>query len=142
MDAIRSTPSPPKRARAWRSRRQTPPSVTFLPASTTSVERVTSRRGRPSSSYAKSGSECDRCRQAGRRTAQSERTEMFQRLLMTFDGSPHAEQALDEAIDLAQTNSGTLTVIAVAPTPSVWAMSGYDVPIEVDRVSEELEREY
>jgi nucleotide-binding universal stress UspA family protein len=67
---------------------------------------------------------------------------MFQRLLMAFDGSPHAQQALTEAIDLAQTNSGTLTVISVAPSPSVWAMSGYDVPIDVDRVSKEFEREY
>jgi nucleotide-binding universal stress UspA family protein len=67
---------------------------------------------------------------------------MFRRLLMAFDGSPHAQQALAEAIDLAQTNRGTLTVISVAPAPSVWAMSGYDVPIDVDRVSKELEREY
>jgi nucleotide-binding universal stress UspA family protein len=67
---------------------------------------------------------------------------MFQRLLMAFDGSRHAQQALTEAIDMAQTNGGTLTVISVAPAPSVWAMSGYDVPIDVDRVSKELEREY
>ena len=67
---------------------------------------------------------------------------MFQRLLVAFDGSAHAQRALTEAIDLAQTNSGTLTVISVAPAPSVWAMSGYDVPIDVDRVSKELEREY
>ena len=67
---------------------------------------------------------------------------MFQRLLMAFDGSQHAQQALTEAIDLAQTNSGTLTVMSVAPAPSVWAMSGYDVPIDVDRVSKEFEREY
>jgi len=61
---------------------------------------------------------------------------------MAFDGSPHAEQALTEAIDLAQTSRGTLTVMSVTPAPSVWAMSGYDVPISVDRVSKELEREY
>jgi nucleotide-binding universal stress UspA family protein len=67
---------------------------------------------------------------------------MFRRLLVAFDGSPHAQQALTEAIDLAQTNSGTLTVMSVTPEPSVWAMSGYDVPINVDRVSKELEREY
>ncbi|MGH2969404.1 MAG: universal stress protein [Solirubrobacteraceae bacterium] len=67
---------------------------------------------------------------------------MFRRLLVAFDGSSHAQQALAEAIDLARTNSGTLTVIAVAPEPSVWAMSGYDVPIDVDRVSKEMEREY
>ena len=67
---------------------------------------------------------------------------MFRRLLMAFDGSSHAQQALTEAIDLAQTNNGTLTLITVAPEPSVWAMSGYDVPINVDGVSKALEREY
>src|SRR5215207_6627676 len=67
---------------------------------------------------------------------------MFRRLLVAFDGSPHAQQALTEAIDLAQANRGTLTVMSVAPEPSVWAMSGYDVPINVDRVSKEMERQY
>jgi nucleotide-binding universal stress UspA family protein len=67
---------------------------------------------------------------------------VFRRLLVAFDGSPHAQQALVEAIDLAKSNSGTMTVITVAPEPSAWAMSGYDVPINVDRLSEELEREY
>ena len=32
--------------------------------------------------------------------------------------------------------------MSVAPAPSVWAMSGYDVPVEVNRVSKEFEREY
>ena len=67
---------------------------------------------------------------------------MFRRLLLAFDGSSHAEQALVEAIDLAQSNSGTMTVITVAPEPSGWAMSGYDVPVNVDTLSEDLEREY
>jgi nucleotide-binding universal stress UspA family protein len=63
---------------------------------------------------------------------------MFRRLLVAFDGSPHAQQALTEAIDLAQANRGTLTVMSVAPEPSVWAMSGYGVPIDVDGVSQEM----
>lgn len=67
---------------------------------------------------------------------------MFRRLLVAFDGSPHAQQALTEAIDLAQANRGTLTVMSVAPEPSVWAMSGYGVPIDVDGVSQEMERQY
>lgn len=67
---------------------------------------------------------------------------MFRRLLVAFDGSSHAQQALTEAIDLAQANHATLTVMAVAPEPSVWAMSGYDVPIDVDKVGKNLEREY
>jgi nucleotide-binding universal stress UspA family protein len=66
---------------------------------------------------------------------------MFRRLLVAFDGSPHAQQALTEAVDLAQATRGTLTVMSVAPEPSVWAMSGYDVPIDVDRVSKEMERQ-
>jgi nucleotide-binding universal stress UspA family protein len=67
---------------------------------------------------------------------------MFRRLLVAFDGSSHAKRALAEGVDLAQTNRGTLTVIAVVPEPSVWSMSGYDVPINVDSVQQELEREY
>jgi hypothetical protein len=67
---------------------------------------------------------------------------MFRRLLVAFDGSPHAQQALTEAIDLAQANRGTLTVMSVAPEPSVWALSGYDGPINVDGVSKEMERQH
>jgi nucleotide-binding universal stress UspA family protein len=67
---------------------------------------------------------------------------MFRRLLVAFDGSSHAQRALAEAIDLAQANRGMLTVVAVTPEPSVWSMSGYDVPINVDSVQQELEREY
>ena len=67
---------------------------------------------------------------------------MFRRLLVAFDGSAHARRALDEAIELAQTNHGTIAVIAVAPEPTVWAFSGYDVPVSVDQLSREIEREY
>jgi nucleotide-binding universal stress UspA family protein len=33
-------------------------------------------------------------------------------------------------------------VLAVAPEPSVWAFSGYDVPVVVDRLASEIERDY
>jgi nucleotide-binding universal stress UspA family protein len=65
---------------------------------------------------------------------------LFRRLLVAFDGSPHARRALREAIELAQTNGARLTVMTVAPMPSVWAFSGYGPPVSVDRLAEEVER--
>jgi nucleotide-binding universal stress UspA family protein len=65
---------------------------------------------------------------------------MFHRLLVAFDGSDHAQRALNDAIELARDNHGRLTVLAVAPEPSVWAFSGYGVPVDVDRVSEQIQR--
>ena len=67
---------------------------------------------------------------------------MFRHLLVAFDGSSHSRRALDEAIELAETNNGTLTVMAVAPEPNNWALSGYDVPVNVDRLGQQVEREY
>jgi len=54
----------------------------------------------------------------------------------------HARRALEEAIDLARPNGGTLTVMTVAPQPSVWAFSGYDVPVSVDPRDEQVLDEY
>ena len=66
---------------------------------------------------------------------------MFRRLLVAFDGSCHARRALTEAVELAQANNGTLTVMTVAPEPTFWAFSGYDTPVNVDRLADELQRE-
>ena len=67
---------------------------------------------------------------------------MFRQLLVAFDGSSHAQRALSDAVDLAQTNRARLTVITVTPEPSVWAFSGYGSPVAVDRLGEQLEHEY
>ena len=67
---------------------------------------------------------------------------MFRQLLVAFDGSSHAQRALSEAVDLAQTNRGRLTVITVSPEPSVWAFSGYGSSVAADRLGEQLEHEY
>ena len=65
---------------------------------------------------------------------------MFRRLLVAYDGSEPAERALSDAVALAQENRGRLTVLAVAPEPSVWAFSGYGVPVDVDGLSGQIER--
>jgi nucleotide-binding universal stress UspA family protein len=68
---------------------------------------------------------------------------MFRRLLVAFDGSPHAQRALAEAIELAQTNTGRLTVMTVVPEPSAWALgSGYAPAVDLDDLSRQIEREY
>ena len=68
---------------------------------------------------------------------------MFRRLLVAFDGSPHAERALAEAVDLAQTNGGRLTVMTVVPEPSAWALgSGYEPAVDLHDPNKQVEREY
>ena len=68
---------------------------------------------------------------------------MFRRLLVAFDGSSHAQRALAEAIDLAQTTSGRLTVMTVVPEPSAWALgSGYEVAIDLNDLNRQLEHKY
>ena len=68
---------------------------------------------------------------------------MFRRPLVAFDGSPHAQRALSEAVDLAQTNSGRLTVMTVVPEPSAWALgSGYAPAVDLTDLNTQIEREY
>jgi nucleotide-binding universal stress UspA family protein len=52
---------------------------------------------------------------------------MFNRLLIAFDNSPHADRALGEAVELARAGNATLTILAVAP--EVYDMTlGYVAP--------------
>jgi nucleotide-binding universal stress UspA family protein len=54
---------------------------------------------------------------------------MFRRVLVAFDSSPHAERALDEAIQLVRATGGELTVITVAPEITDMVL-GYATPAD------------
>lgn len=68
---------------------------------------------------------------------------MFHRLLIAFDGSSPARQALAEAVDLAHTTSARLTVMTVAPEPPDWAVAtGDTAPVNVAELNQQSERSY
>ena len=48
---------------------------------------------------------------------------MFHNLLVCIDGSPHADRALSEAIDIATAGRGRLTLLTAIPRPPYWATS-------------------
>jgi nucleotide-binding universal stress UspA family protein len=66
---------------------------------------------------------------------------MFRSILVAFDGSKSAEAALDEAIDLAQTEGARLTLIGVATRPP-WIAPSYAAALPTDADLEaEVERQ-
>lgn len=69
---------------------------------------------------------------------------MFRNLLVAIDGSPHAERALAEAIDLAEAGNARLTIITSLPDPSSWLLGGaaYSGGIDYDALARATEREY
>ena len=48
---------------------------------------------------------------------------MFKRILVTLDGSPLSEQALEKAVQIAETSQAELTLLRVV-TPLLY---GYDI---------------
>ncbi len=65
---------------------------------------------------------------------------MFHNILVSVDGSQHAERALSEAIDIAVSSGARLTILTAIPKSPTWMCASLAVPAPppLDR---ELERE-
>lgn len=65
---------------------------------------------------------------------------MFHNILVSVDGSAHAERALSEAIDIAVASNARLTILTAIPKSPTWMCASLAVPAPppLDR---ELERE-
>ncbi len=65
----------------------------------------------------------------------------LRRVLVAFDGSPHAQRALQSAAGLIAETGGALTVISVVPDVSSWMMSGgMGAPVDIAGMRESAER--
>lgn len=68
---------------------------------------------------------------------------MFRNILVAYDGSPHAERALAEAIDIARSDNATMTLMTSVPDPSAWLLQGAGYGgVDLGQLEADTEREY
>jgi nucleotide-binding universal stress UspA family protein len=65
---------------------------------------------------------------------------MFRNILVCFDGSPQADRALTEAIDIASECRARLTILTAIARPPAWACTP-TTAAALERLTPELERE-
>lgn len=65
---------------------------------------------------------------------------MFSRILVAFDGSDHAKQALRDGVELAQVGDAKLTVLSVSLPIAAWVKeAGLGKPLSVDEVQRQVD---
>src|SRR5438552_15783042 len=67
---------------------------------------------------------------------------MFRNILVSIDGSSHADRALAEAIDLATESHARLTIITAVPKPSRWICSSAFTAGSYQTMATDFEREF
>ena len=72
---------------------------------------------------------------------------MFSKILVAVDGSPHAERAVEEAVDLAKAAGASLTAVTAVPDIAPWVfVGGYGgamaPPMSLDDLHEQSRREH